>query len=154
MLLQRMFGNELRNACMRQAAWAWATAQSDESTTWHKQARWVEDGHVWTSAGVTAGKLACRLIHPWPDYTPGYLDLMQFVPACFEHTALSEHLRLDPEECLIFERWGNFECAGMDMSLAFLAKQHGESVANQLAAYAEYSADFKDSQNDPWGRLI
>jgi hypothetical protein len=42
-----------------QAAWAWAVSQSDDSTTWHKLARWVEDGHVWTSAGVTAGVCVC-----------------------------------------------------------------------------------------------
>jgi len=46
----------LEGSVGEQAAWEWATAQSDESTKWQKTARWVEDGRVWTSAGVSAGK--------------------------------------------------------------------------------------------------
>ena len=44
-----------RRATTNKGAWAWATAQGGQNTNWQKQARWVEDGHVWTSAGVTAG---------------------------------------------------------------------------------------------------
>lgn len=40
----------------RQASWAWATAQSDDTVRWLKTARWVEDGQIWTSAGVSAGQ--------------------------------------------------------------------------------------------------
>lgn len=44
-----------RECCCLQASWAWATAQSDDTTRWLKTARWVEDGQIWTSAGVSAG---------------------------------------------------------------------------------------------------
>ena len=47
----------LRSRCCVKGAWAWATTQGKPgATAWQKQARWVEDGTVWTSAGVTAGK--------------------------------------------------------------------------------------------------
>jgi hypothetical protein len=42
----------------------------------------------------------------------------------------------------------------MDMALAFLAQKHGREAAQQVAAYAEYTGDFSDSHNDPWGKLI
>jgi transcriptional regulator GlxA family with amidase domain len=45
-----------RRATTNKGAWAWATGQS-RGVAWQKQARWVEDGRVWTSAGVTAGVL-------------------------------------------------------------------------------------------------
>ncbi|CAL5221031.1 g3149 [Coccomyxa viridis] len=43
-----------RNATTNKGAWEWATAQGPE-TAWALEARWVVDGPVWTSAGVTAG---------------------------------------------------------------------------------------------------
>ena len=47
----------LRSRCSWKGAWAWATTQGKPgATAWQNQARWVEDGTGWTSAGVTAGK--------------------------------------------------------------------------------------------------
>ena len=47
-----------KQATTNKAAWAWATAQGEPgSIAWQKRARWVQDGNVWTSAGVTAGEL-------------------------------------------------------------------------------------------------
>lgn len=43
-----------RRATTNKLAWEWATAQGAQ-THWIARARWVEDGHVFTSAGVTAG---------------------------------------------------------------------------------------------------
>ena len=48
-----------KKATTNKAAWAWATSQG-QATAWQKEARWVEDGHVWTSAGVTAGRHCCH----------------------------------------------------------------------------------------------
>ncbi len=48
-----------RRATTNKAAWAWATAQGEPGTiAWQKKARWVQDGNIWTSAGVTAGERA------------------------------------------------------------------------------------------------
>ena len=44
-----------KKATTNKAAWDWATSQG-QATAWQKEARWVEDGNVWTSAGVTAGR--------------------------------------------------------------------------------------------------
>ena len=44
-----------RRATTNKGAWQWATAQGPQ-TEWELEARWVEDGPVWTSAGVTAGE--------------------------------------------------------------------------------------------------
>lgn len=46
-----------RSATTNKGAWKWATAQGPK-TAWALEARWVVDGPVWTSAGVTAGQ-AC-----------------------------------------------------------------------------------------------
>lgn len=45
-----------KRATTNKMSWAWATSQGTPGATdWQKKARWVEDGHIWTSAGVTAG---------------------------------------------------------------------------------------------------
>ena len=44
-----------RRATTNKGAWQWATAQGPQ-TAWELEARWVADGPVWTSAGVTAGE--------------------------------------------------------------------------------------------------
>lgn len=46
-----------RRATTNKAAWAWATSHGD-NVTWVPAARWVEDGKVWTSSGVSAGAWA------------------------------------------------------------------------------------------------
>lgn len=43
-----------RRATTNKAAWAWAT-QFGDNVTWVPTARWVEDGNIWTSSGVSAG---------------------------------------------------------------------------------------------------
>ena len=44
--------------------------------------------------------------------------------------------------------------AGMDMSLYFIAKVLGEEVAAQAAKFAEYSGQWKDPSDDPFGVLL
>ena len=43
-------------------------------------------------------------------------------------------------------------CAGMDMALAFIASLHGESTAEEAARFAEYSGNWRNGADDPWGR--
>ncbi|KAI2637734.1 class I glutamine amidotransferase-like protein [Hypomontagnella submonticulosa] len=43
-----------RRATSNKRAWAWATAQGPK-VTWVRHARWVTDGNVWTSSGISAG---------------------------------------------------------------------------------------------------
>lgn len=43
-----------RRATSNKRAFAWVTSQSD-SVSWVRKARWVEDGHLFTSSGVSAG---------------------------------------------------------------------------------------------------
>jgi putative intracellular protease/amidase len=44
-----------RRATTNKASWAWAT-HFGEGVNWVPTARWVEDGKVWSSSGVSAGK--------------------------------------------------------------------------------------------------
>ncbi|KAI0172506.1 class I glutamine amidotransferase-like protein [Hypoxylon sp. FL1284] len=43
-----------RRATSNKRAWAWVTAQGPE-VRWVPRARWVTDGNVWTSSGISAG---------------------------------------------------------------------------------------------------
>ncbi|KAI0849998.1 class I glutamine amidotransferase-like protein [Daldinia vernicosa] len=43
-----------RRATSNKIAWEWATAQGPR-VNWVRQARWVTDGNIWTSSGVSAG---------------------------------------------------------------------------------------------------
>ncbi|KAI2463058.1 class I glutamine amidotransferase-like protein [Annulohypoxylon bovei var. microspora] len=43
-----------RRATSNKRAWDWATAQGPR-VNWVRRARWVEDGNVWTSSGISAG---------------------------------------------------------------------------------------------------
>ncbi|KAI1766295.1 class I glutamine amidotransferase-like protein [Hypoxylon sp. FL1150] len=43
-----------RRATSNKRAWAWATAQGPK-VHWVPHARWVTDGNVWTSSGISAG---------------------------------------------------------------------------------------------------
>ncbi|KAI1803912.1 class I glutamine amidotransferase-like protein [Daldinia bambusicola] len=43
-----------RRATSNKRAWEWATAQGPR-VSWVRRARWVTDGNVWTSSGVSAG---------------------------------------------------------------------------------------------------
>ncbi|KAI5776662.1 class I glutamine amidotransferase-like protein [Geopyxis carbonaria] len=43
-----------RRATGNKKAWKWVTAQGN-NTHWVSKARWVEDGNVWTTSGLTAG---------------------------------------------------------------------------------------------------
>jgi putative intracellular protease/amidase len=43
-----------KHATTNKAAWAWAITQGP-NTTWEPVARWVVDGNVWTTSGISAG---------------------------------------------------------------------------------------------------
>ncbi|KAI2780254.1 class I glutamine amidotransferase-like protein [Daldinia loculata] len=43
-----------RRATSNKRAWKWATAQGPR-VNWVRQARWVTDGNIWTSSGISAG---------------------------------------------------------------------------------------------------
>ncbi|KAI1505010.1 class I glutamine amidotransferase-like protein [Biscogniauxia marginata] len=43
-----------RRATSNKRAWEWATAQGS-AVQWVRQARWVTDGNIWTSSGISAG---------------------------------------------------------------------------------------------------
>lgn len=43
-----------RTATTNKLAWDWATSQGS-STTWKRRARWVRDGDIYTSSGISAG---------------------------------------------------------------------------------------------------
>ena len=40
------------------------------------------------------------------------------------------------------------------MALAFIASLHGEPTAEEAASFAEYSGNWRDGADDPWGRKI
>eukprot|EP00884_Botryococcus_braunii_P002452 jgi/Botrbrau1/12207/Bobra.0197s0002.1 len=82
-----------KEATSNKRAWDWVIQQGP-TTKWLKKARWVKDGKIWTSAGVSAG---------------------------------------------------------MDMALAFIQELHGHEVAAQCARIAEYSGEYLDPMNDPFG---
>ncbi|KAK9832752.1 hypothetical protein WJX81_008413 [Elliptochloris bilobata] len=44
--------------------------------------------------------------------------------------------------------------AGMDMALAFIASVRGQAQAEEAARFAEYSGNWQDGADDPWGRRI
>ncbi|KAI0835404.1 class I glutamine amidotransferase-like protein [Hypoxylon sp. FL0890] len=43
-----------RRATSNKRAWEWATAQGP-NVNWVRHARWVTDGNIWTSSGISAG---------------------------------------------------------------------------------------------------
>ncbi|GAP87228.1 putative family protein [Rosellinia necatrix] len=43
-----------RRATSNKKSWKWATSQGP-AVNWVRQARWVVDGNIWTSSGVSAG---------------------------------------------------------------------------------------------------
>ncbi|KAI1408588.1 class I glutamine amidotransferase-like protein [Hypoxylon sp. FL1857] len=43
-----------RRATSNKRAWTWATSQGP-NVTWVRRARWVTDGNIWTSSGISAG---------------------------------------------------------------------------------------------------
>lgn len=45
-----------RKATSNKAVWNWAV-QAGPNVHWQPSARWVEDGNIWTSSGVSAGEL-------------------------------------------------------------------------------------------------
>lgn len=80
-----------RAATTNKRAFDWVTEQAP-NVDWRRQARWVEDGPVWTSSGVSAG---------------------------------------------------------IDMSLAIIARLLGDQAARNAAAWAEYTAHW-DAADDPF----
>lgn len=53
-LLSRAGVLEGRRATTNKRSWAWATSHG-KNITWVPTARWVQDGNVWSSSGVSAG---------------------------------------------------------------------------------------------------
>lgn len=53
-LLSRAGVLEGRRATTNKRSWAWATSHGN-NITWIPTARWVQDGNVWSSSGVSAG---------------------------------------------------------------------------------------------------
>ncbi|OTB11480.1 hypothetical protein K445DRAFT_322064 [Daldinia sp. EC12] len=45
---------DARRATSNKKAWEWATAQGPR-VNWVRRARWVTDGNIWTSSGISAG---------------------------------------------------------------------------------------------------
>lgn len=44
-----------KRATTNKAAWAWVTQFGEGQVNWVPNARWTEDGNIWTSSGVSAG---------------------------------------------------------------------------------------------------
>jgi putative intracellular protease/amidase len=51
---------EGRRATTNKGAWAWVSSQG-RNVTWVPTARWVQDGKIWTSSGVSAGMFSLRV---------------------------------------------------------------------------------------------
>ncbi len=85
---------ENMKATTNKEAFAWATSYGDK-VNWQKEARWVEDGKIFTSSGVSAG---------------------------------------------------------MDMSLALIARLLGQETAENVANWAEYEWH-KDANRDPFAKI-
>ena len=82
-------------ATSNKLAFAWASSQS-EKVQWQQQARWVEDGKVFSSSGVSAG---------------------------------------------------------IDMSLAVIAKLVSQQAAEEAASFAEYTWQ-RDASHDPFASVV
>ncbi len=83
-----------RRATTNKMAFEWVRSQST-AVNWEKQARWIEDGNLFTSSGVSAG---------------------------------------------------------MDMSLAVIARLHGKKQARKVATWSEYEWH-EDSSYDPFAKI-
>lgn len=46
---------EGKRATTNKASWKWATQFGNGKVDWVPNARWIEDGNIWTSSGVSAG---------------------------------------------------------------------------------------------------
>lgn len=44
-----------KKATTNKSGWTWITTGHGENITWVPQARWVEDGNIWTTSGMSAG---------------------------------------------------------------------------------------------------
>ncbi|KAI1639337.1 DJ-1/PfpI family protein [Biscogniauxia mediterranea] len=71
-----------RRATTNKASWATITAMGP-NTTWVSPARWVVDGNIWTSSGVTAG---LDLVFAWisevwgPEWADRIESMEEYVP--------------------------------------------------------------------------
>lgn len=83
-----------KKATTNKRAWAWATS-TGPNTEWVPSARWVEDGNIFTSSGISAG---------------------------------------------------------IDVTMAWVAKIYGEEVANYLSYSMEYER-WTDPHKDPFAKI-
>ncbi|KAI1140849.1 class I glutamine amidotransferase-like protein [Hypoxylon sp. FL0543] len=70
-----------RRATSNKRAWAWATAQGP-NVHWNPHARWVADGNIWTSSGVSAGidMMYAFVADQWgEDVARGLADASEYV---------------------------------------------------------------------------
>lgn len=44
-----------KKATTNKSGWQWVTTGHGENITWVPQARWVEDGNIWTTSGMSSG---------------------------------------------------------------------------------------------------
>lgn len=99
---------EGKKATTSKAGWGRVTREGT-GITWVPQARWVEDGKVWTSSGIAAGldftyAFTKKLYGTqWPDYVMNAIEYMPHTNASsdpfatvHEVSILSIPLRLDP----------------------------------------------------------
>lgn len=45
-----------KRATTNKSGWNWITTGRGENITWVPQARWVEDGNIWTTSGIASGE--------------------------------------------------------------------------------------------------
>ena len=69
-----------RKATTNKKAWAWAIS-TGPSVDWQRTARWVVDGNIWTSSGVSAG---IDLVLAWMGHVYGE-TVAQYVADSMEY---------------------------------------------------------------------
>ncbi|KAJ9645845.1 hypothetical protein H2201_008202 [Coniosporium apollinis] len=85
-----------KRATTNKRAWSWATSQGP-AVNWVPKARWVVDGNVWTSSGISAGI----------DATYAFVAEVYGEETAKGIADASEYTRcMDPEADPFAERWG------------------------------------------------
>jgi putative intracellular protease/amidase len=50
-----------KKATTNKSGWQWVTTGHGENITWVPQARWVEDGNIWTTSGMSSGTWSFKI---------------------------------------------------------------------------------------------
>ncbi|KAF2712108.1 class I glutamine amidotransferase-like protein [Pleomassaria siparia CBS 279.74] len=85
-----------RRATTNKKAWKWATSTGN-STEWIGRARWVDDGNIWSSSGVSAGT---DMAYAWVSSVYGDA-VSDYLSKVAEYTRWS-----DPNEDPFADIWG------------------------------------------------